>query len=800
MKKINRLILLAFLAVASLNCFAKDKAYYVSRYQNESQAGSNLSLLYGEDSEFKEALEKKYIDVNYRYKGGITLFFKALAEYKYEPDTFLKLADYLVKNGADVNVASDSGSTPLLYAVSHIGNKNDIRIIEYLLKNKADVKVKDNENDTVLFELCRNKDVDLNLVKKIIKAGAPVNTFRDDTFTPLTYALYNKNIPLVKLLVENGADVNLKDGDGRWPLNDACSIGDLSLVKLMVSKGASVTVSDDEYKYTPLHLAIRSDSEDSLKLVKFLVEKGADVNAVTKSGYTPLIYAGRNWTSGLEIIKYLAGKKADVNAAANDGYNVGMSCAVLLDLDCYKFLDKNGFNFNSRDEEGMTPLLYFVSIVTCKSRDEIFYYSRIMEKEKEIAAIIKFLSTKSDINSSGNDRETPLHIACSSLMDYTKIIEPLVQNGANVNARGRYGQTPVFNCRRHPGMIKFLIDAGADLSLRDKYGLTCLDECEKEVKVNPEISASIELLKANIKEDKEYSFVELVEYNYTDRAVEMLKKGIPLGFDDYDSSGYTPLYYAVFNKNLKLAKMILDKGADINKRQKKDDVTVLYLAAENLNLEMVQLLLKYKPDLSMMFKNRMFDSKETVLSVCAWKNRSYNVVKALLEAGADPDVKLNDEGMTLTAYLCTGGEGDIIQLLIEYGGDPFATWTSYIYSIQQYETFSIIRRSLPNGSIDYDNKCAVYNGLIKKYENKTLRATDNLRIRSGSDRQSTTVTAIRKGTRVKVCDAENMEIIDGIHSCWVKVEILPGSVDSEGKKIPKGTTGWCFLGYLEMDK
>ncbi|MCR5219097.1 ankyrin repeat domain-containing protein [Treponema sp.] len=797
MKKINRLILLTFLAVASLNCFAKDKDYYIRRYQNESRAVSNLALLYGEDSEFKEALEKKYIDVNYRYKGGVTLFFKALEEYNYEPDTFLKLADYLVKNGADINAASDSGSTPLLYAVSHIGNKNDIRIIEYLLKNKADVKVKDNENDTVLFELCRNKDVDLNLVTKIIKAGAPVNTFRDDTFTPLTYALYNENVPLTKLLVENGADVNRMDGDGRYPLNEACSIGDLSLVKLMVSKGADVTFADDKYKYTPLHLAIRSDTEDSLKLVKFLVEKGADVNAVTKSGYTPIIYAGQNWTSGPEIIKYLADNKADVNASANDGYNVGMSCAVLLDLDCYKFLDKKGFNFNSRDEEGMTPLLYFVTIVTCKNRDEIFYYSRIMEKEKEIAEIIKFLSTKSDINFFGNDRETPLHIACSSLMDYTKIIEALVQNGANVNARGRYGQTPVFNCRKHPGMIKFLIDAGTDLSLRDEYDLTCLDECEKDVKFNPEISASIELLKASIKEDKEYSFVELVEYNYTDRAVEMLKKGIPSGFDDYDSSGYTPLYYAVFNKNLKLAKMILDKGADINKRQKKDDVTVLYLAAEKLNLEMVQLLLKYEPDLSMMFKDR---TNETVLSMCAWKYNSYDVVKALLEAGADPDAKLNDEGLTITADLCRGGEEDIIQLLIEYGGDPFATQTSYIRSIQRYETFSIIRKYFPDGSIDYDKKCAVYNGLIKKYKNKTLRATENLRIRSSSDRQSTTITAIRKGTRVKVLDAENMEIIDGIHSCWVKVEILSGSVDSEEKRIPKGTIGWCFLGYLEMEK
>ena len=135
--------------------------------------------------------------------------------------------------------------------------------------------------------------------------------------------------------------------------------------------------------------------------------------------------------------------------------------------------------------------------------------------------------------------------------------------------------------------------------------------------------------------------------------------------------------------------------------------------------------------------------------------------------------------------------------MIERGGNPFTVWTSSVPQLHDWRSFSIIRKDLQGDKIGYDRRKAVYRGLVKQFKNKTLVATDNLRLRNECGLSGRTITAIKKGTKVKVLEADNMEVIDDIHSCWVKVEVLPGSVDSEGKKLAGGTTGWCFLGYLK---
>ncbi|WP_191014197.1 ankyrin repeat domain-containing protein [Treponema zioleckii] len=285
----------------------------------------------------------------------------------------------------------------------------------------------------------------------------------------------------------------------------------------------------------------------------------------------------------------------------------------------------------------------------------------------------------------------------------------------------------------------------------------------------------------------------------------MLKKGNVKDFDDYDENGYTPLYYAVINKNLELTKILLDKGCDINRLHQKKETTVLWYAVDTGNVEMVKLLLKYNPDLSIKSKDNFYTRKSYILgtgidaSTNNGRKQKYEIVKLLLEAGCNPNatIESDNKNYTITASCCRNGDEDLIELLIEYGGNPFAVWEAWLWN-HKY-SFSIIRKDIYNEGIDYDKKNAVYRGLVKYYKNKFLVATDNLRIRNGYSRSDGTITAIKKGTKVKVLNADNMEIIDDIHSCWVEVEVLPGSVDSNGKAIPKGTKGWCFLGYLASE-
>ena len=56
---------------------------------------------------------------------------------------------------------------------------------------------------------------------------------------------------------------------------------------------------------------------------------------------------------------------------------------------------------------------------------------------------------------------------------------------------------------------------------------------------------------------------------------------------------------------------------------------------------------------------------------------------------------------------------------------------------------------------------------------------------------------MQAGTKVKILELGKAETIDGINSNRVKVEVLSGAKDCDGKPIKAGIVGWCYGGYLE---
>ena len=80
---------------------------------------------------------------------------------------------------------------------------------------------------------------------------------------------------------------------------------------------------------------------------------------------------------------------------------------------------------------------------------------------------------------------------------------------------------------------------------------------------------------------------------------------------------------------------------------------------------------------------------------------------------------------------------------------------------------------------------------------QTMSVTENLKLRSGEATSTEVLTIMAAGTKVKILELGHSETIDGITSNWVKVELLAGATDRDGNPIEKGTTGWCYGGYLE---
>lgn len=162
------------------------------------------------------------------------------------------------------------------------------------------------------------------------------------------------NVDAVKRALELGVDPNSK-GPGGTALIYAiiscvsdCTTNHVRIVRLLLEKGADVNMRDMSAQ-TPLMRAgispIRKD------IWKALLEKGADMNAKTKKEGTPILMLQNNT---IEFVKDLIQAGADVNITDMEGRTALFR--FWGDREILQLLLKKGANINAKDKDGRTIL------------------------------------------------------------------------------------------------------------------------------------------------------------------------------------------------------------------------------------------------------------------------------------------------------------------------------------------------------------------------------------------------------------------------------------------------------------
>ena len=126
---------------------------------------------------------------------------------------------------------------------------------------------------------------------------------------PVADAAARGDLEAVRRLLREGADVNAPQGDGMTALHWAAERGDAELADVLLYAGARVDAGTRIGHYTPLHLASRGAGAT---VVEVLLDAGSDPNAsTTNSGATPLHLAAA--TGDPAVVAVLVDAGADVN-------------------------------------------------------------------------------------------------------------------------------------------------------------------------------------------------------------------------------------------------------------------------------------------------------------------------------------------------------------------------------------------------------------------------------------------------------------------------------------------------------
>jgi ankyrin repeat protein/V8-like Glu-specific endopeptidase len=230
-----------------------------------------------------------------------------------------------------------------------------------------------------------------------------------------------------------------RDRNGRAPLQAAVIGNKEQAVQVLLSHGANVNTKDNE-GWTALHIAA---SGGALAVVRLLIKNGANVTALNSFGNDCSEVATR-----ADVLEFLLEHGVPINGVKGEEYPpLNWACVTGCPA-VVRILLRHGADVSTRDRDGDTPLHNVCGFPSYRA------IGPPIRGEKPNLGIMQG--------------------AASGV--FTEIAQLLIRNGAMVNAKNKFGRTPLHLAAMSdkPDIAVLLVSAGARVNAKDSRGNTPL--------------------------------------------------------------------------------------------------------------------------------------------------------------------------------------------------------------------------------------------------------------------------------------------------------------------------------------